>query len=243
MLTRACQPCGLITYLGILTTRCSRVRCGDCTQSRTTIMIEADIARLSAIPWAAKLINDERWTPVEASNRVPKPTGEDSFFAETLDTGRTIQTMLILKPAKKDEGDMVYKELRIIANLGDGLNGYPQVLHGGFAATLLDEACGGLIQYNVFDKMERLGSQYGMTYLTACRLFRRSGRLLGSDNAVIDLNTVYKKPVPVPGPVLCTAKIERQDGRKVFVRATLEDGKGTVYTTAQSLFIEVKPKL
>lgn len=133
-----------------------------------TNMIDADIAKLSSIPWAAALINDKRWTPTRSSNRCPKPTGEDSFFAETLDSGRTIRTMLTLRPAKEEEGDLAYKELRVILDLGDGLNGYPQVLHGGFAATLLDETCGGLIQLNVFEKVKRLGSQHAMNYLTAC---------------------------------------------------------------------------
>jgi hypothetical protein len=132
-------------------------------------MIEADIVSLSVIPWAAKLINDKRWTPTESFNRFPKPTGEDSFFAETLDTGRTIRTMLTLRPTGEKEGDLVYKELLVILDLGDGLNGYPQVLHGGFAATLLDEACGGLIQLNVFEKIKKLGPRHNMNYLTACR--------------------------------------------------------------------------
>lgn len=131
-------------------------------------MIENDIAKLSSIPWAAALISDKRWTPTVSSNRKSKPTGEDSFFAETLDTGRTIRTMLTLRPTFEEEDDLVYKELLVILDLGDGLNGYPKVLHGGFAATLLDEACGGLIQLNVFEKVRRLGSQHAMNYLTAC---------------------------------------------------------------------------
>lgn len=64
-----------------------------------------------------------------------------------------------------------------------------------------------------------------------------------ANNGAADLNTVYKKPIPVPGPVLCTARIDRQDGRKVYVRATIEDGEGTVYTTAESMFVSSKPRL
>ena len=59
----------------------------------------------------------------------------------------------------------------------------------------------------------------------------------------IDLNTTYKKPIPVPGPVLCTARIERQEGRKLYIRATIEDGAGTVYTTGECMFVRVNPKL
>ncbi|KAH6616581.1 HotDog domain-containing protein [Boeremia exigua] len=188
-------------------------------------MIQSDIAKLSTIPWAAELINDKRWTPTLSSNRFTKPTGEDSFFAETLDTGRTIRTMLTLRPTEDQEGEWMYKELLVILDLGDGLNGYAQILHGGFATTLLDETCGGLIQLNVFEKVRRFGSQHAMNYLTAY------------------LNTVYKKPIPVPGPLLCTAKIERQDGRKLYVRATIEDGEGTIYATGDCMFIKAKPSL
>lgn len=205
--------------------------------------MDADIAKLSSIPWAAALINDKRWTPTPSSNRVPKSTGEDAFFAETLDTNRTIRTMLTLRPSKEEEGDLAYKELLVIVDLGDGLNGYPQVLHGGFAATLLDETCGGLIQLNVFEKVKRLGSEHAMNYLTACR--SPLGRVVGleTDKGATDLNTTYKKPVPVPGPLLCTAKIEQLDGRKLYIRATIEDGTGVVYTTGECMFVEVKPKL
>ena len=166
-------------------------------------MLEAEISKLSSIPWAAALIRDQRWTPTSSFNRKSKLTGEDSFFAETLDTDRTIRSMLTLRPTKEEDDDMLYKELLVILDLGDGLNGYPKVLHGGFAATLLDETCGALIQ----------------------------------------LNTVYKKPVPVPGPLLCTAKIERQDGRKLYIRATIEDGAGTVYTSGECMFVQMKSKL
>lgn len=67
--------------------------------------------------------------------------------------------------------------------------------------------------------------------------------IVKANEGATDLNTVYKKRIPVPGLVLCTAKIERQDGRKVYVRATIEDGEGTVYTTGESLFVETKPRL
>lgn len=49
--------------------------------------------------------------------------------------------------------------------------------------------------------------------------------------------------MPTPGVVLCTAKIERQDGRKLYVRATVEDGAGTVYTTGEAMFVQASTKL
>jgi thioesterase superfamily protein 4 len=132
-------------------------------------MMEAEISKLSSVPWAAALIGDQRWTPITSFNRGSKPTGEDSFFATTLNTDRTIRSMLTLRPTKEEADDMLYKELLIIVDLGDGLNGYPQVLHGGFASTLLDETCGSLIQLNMLERVRRFGSQHSMNYLTACK--------------------------------------------------------------------------
>jgi thioesterase superfamily protein 4 len=51
--------------------------------------------------------------------------------------------------------------------------------------------------------------------------------------------------VPTPGKLLCTAKIERYDagGRKLYIRATIEDGNGIVYTIGEALFVKAMTKL
>ena len=54
-----------------------------------------------------------------------------------------------------------------------------------------------------------------------------------------DLNTNYKKPVPTPGIVLCTATWVKQDKNKIYVNGTIEDGSGKIYTTGEGMFIEV----
>ncbi|KAF1947647.1 hypothetical protein EJ02DRAFT_417161 [Clathrospora elynae] len=194
-------------------------------------MADTAITRLSSAPWAAALINDAKWIPTNMSSRLSKPTGEDSFFAETLSTDRTIRAILTLRPSKEDDDDLAYKEIMTIVDLGAGLNGYPQIAHGGLVATLLDEVCGVLIVLNMENKVQRL-------------------RALGRSSTTPDyltayLNTSYKKPVPTPGLLLCTAKIEQQqqDGRKLYVRATIEDGTGTIYTTGEAMFVRATTRL
>ncbi|KAF2016130.1 Thioesterase/thiol ester dehydrase-isomerase [Aaosphaeria arxii CBS 175.79] len=191
----------------------------------------AAIAHFKTIPWAAAIISDPQWTPTRTASRVPKPTTEDSFFAETLGTDRTIRHCLTLRPTVAEEGTQIaYKEVRTMMELGEGLNGHPKILHGGFVATMLDEICGVLITLNLEKKVERLRKEGlsphgGMNCFTAY------------------LNTNYKKPVPAPGPVLCTARFERQERNKTFVSATIEDGNGTVYTIGEGMFVEVKNSL
>ena len=101
-------------------------------------MNNAAIARFSTIPWAAALINDPYWKPRDTSSRLPKASGEDSFIAETLRTDRTIRALLTLRPVKEDGDDLPCKEIVTILELGDGVNGYPQIVHGGMVATMLD---------------------------------------------------------------------------------------------------------
>lgn len=125
-------------------------------------------------PWAVALLKDPDWMYAKTASRVPKASGEDSFFAETLATNRTIQALHTLKPVQELEEDFAYREIKEIAVLGDGLNGFPQICHGGFVATLLDEVCGVLIVLNMEKRMERLKKNgpaqphTDMAYMTAC---------------------------------------------------------------------------
>jgi thioesterase superfamily protein 4 len=134
--------------------------------------MDATITRLSSVPWAAALINDPDWTPIETGSRSVKASGEDAFFGGTLGTDRTIRTLLTLRPKDEGEGDIVYKEIKTIVELGEGVQGYPQIAHGGFQATLLDEMCGILIMTNMERKAQRLTEDGRRTpalnYVTAC---------------------------------------------------------------------------
>ncbi len=101
-------------------------------------MQDPAVARFSEVPWAASLINDPQWIPRSTASRRPKATGEDTFFGETLRTDHTIPAVLTLRPVKEDQDDQPYKEIATIMELGNGLNGFPQIAHGGLVATLLD---------------------------------------------------------------------------------------------------------
>lgn len=55
-----------------------------------------------------------------------------------------------------------------------------------------------------------------------------------------NLNIDYIKPLLAPAWVLVRAHVERQEGRKVSVLASVENGVGEIYAKAVVLF--VKPK-
>jgi thioesterase superfamily protein 4 len=195
------------------------------------------------IPWVKRLVDDPKWTLTKTPSRLPKSSGEDSYFAETLATERTMRSYLTFRCTQEDDDDQAYKEVRCLVEVGDGLNGFAQTLHGGMACSILDETCGVLLVLNSERKIERANASDPVDhFMTACKFPRRRGDQ-SRTNATIDLNTTYKKPIPTPGPIMCTAKVERQDGRKLFVRAIIEDGYGTIYTIGEALFIRIKPRL
>lgn len=204
--------------------------------------------RIESIPWAAALLTDPKWTRTRTASREIKASGEDSLFAETIATDRTLRAILTLRPTEEADDKLAYHEILTMVDIGTGLNGFPDVLHGGIAATLLDEVCGILTMVNKERMLEKwkssgsVGQLPAVNVMTGCRFACDAAYIRQADHA-IDLNITYKRPIPTPGIILCTAKVERQDGRKLFVRATIEDGAGAVYTIGDALFIEVKPKL
>lgn len=43
--------------------------------------------------------------------------------------------------------------------------------------------------------------------------------------------------IPAGSIILCTTEVEKVEDRKVWMRATVSDGKNTVYATGRALFV------
>ena len=112
-------------------------------------MTSADELHFRKIPWCADLINDPAWTSCNTSSRQAKDSTEDSFFAETLKSDRTIRKLLSMHRKAVAEGSPAIQEVRTLMDLGNGVNGYPDICHGGFVATMLDEVIGVLLTLNL----------------------------------------------------------------------------------------------
>ncbi|OAG07995.1 uncharacterized protein CC84DRAFT_528774 [Paraphaeosphaeria sporulosa] len=186
------------------------------------------IQRLSAIPWCRTLLESPEWTRTRTQSRVPKASTEDALFAETLGTQRTIRSCTAFRPTRECAigGELCYDELRVIYEIGEGVSGWPKIAHGGFVVTLLDESMGMLLQLNI-----DLKKQKGVRPIEGANAFTAY------------LNTAYKKPVPAPATVLCTVKLTRRERNKLYIRATVEDGQGTVCTIGDAMFVEVRSKI
>ncbi len=55
--------------------------------------------------------------------------------------------------------------------------------------------------------------------------------------ATATMTVDYKAPIDTPGVVLCRGWAEEVSGRKIWVKAVVEDGEGRVLVTGKALFI------
>lgn len=175
-----------------------------------------------SIPWCAALINDPKYVASPTVTRKPKTTGEDSFFAKTLKTEDTIIRLLTINSVADPSLDPPIQEVFVFFEVGSGVNGYPDTCHGGFVATMLDEVMGIVLNVNQDYENSKTGRNDNINHMTGY------------------LNTSYLAPVRTPGIILATAKVKKQEGRKLWVDGTLENNERKVLARSESLYIEAK---
>ncbi len=88
--------------------------------------------------------------------------------------------------------------------------GFPGVLHGGVAAALLDE----VMAWSMYAAQQVIG-------MTA------------------KMETHYRQPVSLGEPLTVRGQVTRSRGRRLEVRATIEDGVGACLVEADGLFLRL----
>lgn len=115
------------------------------------------------------------------------------------------------------------KEFKAIVALGREVAGFPRIVHGGLTAAIFDEVFGGLLfclksNASGINILDRLPSY------------------------TVSLEVAYKSKIAADSTVLCTATVDKVEGRKMYMTAELRDGpNGKVYATSKALF--VRPRL
>ncbi|KAK6224686.1 thioesterase superfamily protein [Colletotrichum tabaci] len=198
-----------------------------------------DMQHFLGIPWCAALLSESGIVRDTAPSRFPKPSTEDQLFSTTLHTEETIAAYLAfykrpsspassssssssssaMTPGSSGGGNLI-RGLRALLTLRSGVNGYPNVSHGGIVATVLDETIGMIFLIN---KAEGLIPEEA--YMTAY------------------LNVTYVRPVATPQTVLCVVEVVSVKGRKWLIEGRIEDEEGRVLAKAESLFVRLKEKL
>ncbi|KAI7874341.1 HotDog domain-containing protein [Mucor mucedo] len=121
--------------------------------------------------------------------------------------------MFIVKPVLFY--NKTYTELTSVMHLGENICGHDGIIHGGLAATILDEALACVA-------IPALPNKFGFT---------------------ANLNVNYRRPIMSDQWVMLKAKLDQLQDRKAFVSASIHSLDGeTVFTEATSLYVSPKPK-
>ncbi|PQE12343.1 Thioesterase superfamily protein [Rutstroemia sp. NJR-2017a BVV2] len=172
-------------------------------------------AHFSSLPWCQAILSDPTLRPFEARQRILKPHTGDTLTSIALNTAETIKELQQLY--SPPSSTRPFGEILQLISLGSHVNGHIDTCHGGFVGVMLDDMIGCAAE---------------------------SARPRDKTTMTAYLNITYKKPIRTPSIVLGKSWIERKEGRKLFGKATIEDGNGTILATGDALFIilkEVKP--
>ncbi|KAI9781795.1 MAG: hypothetical protein M1816_002185 [Peltula sp. TS41687] len=179
-------------------------------------MPDPDLTYFQSIPWCAELLASPDLAIPPSLSRQPKASTEDALFASTLKSDATIRAYLAFHKRPVAARAARVDELHTLLSLGDGVNGYPHVCHGGIISTIMDEVMGSLLVANV-----RVGNHE-----------------IGADPVTASMKVTYLKPVATPQTVVVTARLSEIRGRRKYVvEASLKDGQGTVLAKAESVWI------
>ena len=114
--------------------------------------------------------------------------------------------------------DKSVREFYSVVSLGKRTSGYPSTTHGGLSAAIIDDSFGGL---------------GGSLWKEGALGFRPP-----AFTARLEID--YKKKIPTGSIILISTSVESMEDRKLWMNATVSDGKKTVYANARALFIQPK---
>ena len=182
-----------------------------------------DPSYFQAIPWCAALLADPAYEVLPSRYGKPAEDTKGEFFTRTLSSDNTIKACIfqIRGPSNPTERPntppSLVSEVRAFLETDAGINGPPGIAHGGFVATIIDEVMG-------------------------CLINTRSATTLGSPIMTAELTTKWRGPVPSGKVLMVRAWIEKRDGRKVFIKATVEAEGRQVLAEGYGVFIGPKSK-
>lgn len=163
---------------------------------------------------------------------------KDVFLANTLKTSNALphalglytQPSLATPPPAADSKStgkrFLINSATFLFDLRDGLIGHNGILHGGFPATLIDEAMGGLMYINneIASSLPTLPE--GVYDFTTGSLFTAG------------MNIKLLRPVPLPIVMAAVTRLDRIEGRKVYFQTEIRGEKET-YVSCEGLWIAV----
>lgn len=176
--------------------------------------------------WCRPLLTSSEYTPIPTFSRIPKASTEDSLIAETFKTPETISACLSFYKNPSDSTGGSINEIRRLMSLQQGVNGGVKVAHGGFLATLMDDAMGALIgAINMHEGRDPGQAEPGAT---------------SSRSVTAGLNVKFLKAVATPQDVEVIARLRERKGRKLYIDGEIRDKNGVLMASSEALWVVIK---
>jgi len=186
---------------------------------RNQAAVAAEIAHFQAIPWCAKILSDPELIVDQSFSRFEKPGFEDTLLSHTLNSPETIPGFVTFYRPPADPKALVL-ELNAFISLGNLIDGWGGICHGGIVMTMLDEVMGQLPAIN-----KLRGVMKDVQLMTAY------------------LNTSFLRPIKTPAVVKVTTRLVKQEGRKYYIDGVIRDENGNEMAKGEALFVMLKERL
>ena len=118
--------------------------------------------------------------------------------------------------------DPAEPDIVVFVEIGSGLNGFRDTVHGGVISSLLDETLSFCV--------EGLRCCVGSEQQDPPRLY------------TANLNVSFRAPVYSPGVFMVSAWLKERQGRKWFLDSRMTGDNGQVYAEAKGLWVSEKPR-
>jgi len=179
-----------------------------------------DLEFFSKIPWTNEYLNSNDYKSIPFLSRFEKQDSSDQFFNRIIKTHDTIPHLLALmrkSPWNSKSSGPENPDFITLFELGSGLNGFKDTVHGGVLSSLFDEPMGLCIE-----GIREMTSKTTETIFTAY------------------LNVSYRLPVKTPSIMIMKVWLESKEGRKWFIKGQLIGEDGKVTTDASGLWITMR---
>ncbi|KAH7150398.1 HotDog domain-containing protein [Dactylonectria estremocensis] len=190
-------------------------------------LFASELAFFKSIPWTAARLSAPGAIAFVPPCRNPITDVHDQFFGRTLANDRSLTHMLCVFRTESTEAALdpaqTVTQMETLICTGDGVSGFPNVVHGGVVASLLDESMGAFFDLNI-----TLG---------------KSASAFQASNVTGKLDVSYLKPAPTNSVLRITVKAEEMNGRKTKFHCELKDENDLVVAKCSSLWVTVKPSL
>jgi thioesterase superfamily protein 4 len=162
-----------------------------------------------ALPWCQKILKDPSYMKIPLQNRLP-PARFSSMGSNRCfaQTLNTPDSIRNYQPIYHPASSTGPKEHLVLVSVGSGLDSWDGILSGGILCLLVDNVCAIMAS-----------TEFG-----------------GREAVTVELVTRFKRKMHTPGVALCRAREEKREGRKLWIRGTVEDGMGQVFAEADALF-------